>query len=273
MPPPVLRKYPFVAWERLKPAIQWKQGQHSLAVGGTGSGKSTLSGEMLPRRKLVVVCVSKGMDPIFDGPYFSEYVTIGKWSEKKKGQTRLILRPRNQKTIEETREHKTPIFREMFDSVLLKEGYWCIDIDETHYMCERLKLSGEVTDMMEQARSADISMWNNTQRPAGIPLAVYVNSMHGYFFLTQEEYDVQRLGRMANKHTNAKELIANIQRLDPHEFVYIDKTGRIPPCRSMVVLKGRGKQNVRRSDNGNVRSGKSEAGNGLEVAGQGRGRR
>jgi hypothetical protein len=234
-----LRKYPFVAWERLKPAIQWKQSQHVVAIGGTGSGKSTLSGELLPRRKLVVVCVSKGMDEIFQGPYFTEYDTIAKWSARKKDQEHVLLRPANQKTIELTRTHKTDIFRECFDSILLKEGYWCIDIDESHYLCERLKLGGEVADLMEQGRSAHISVWNNTQRPAGIPLAIYVNSMHGFFFLTQEEYDLQRLSRMGNKHTNVKELSANIQNLDTHEFVYIDKTGRIPPCRSIVTLKGR----------------------------------
>lgn len=233
-----LRKYPFIAWARLKPAIVWKQGQHALAVGGTGSGKSTLSGEFLPRRKQVVVCVSKGMDEIFEGPYFKDYETIGKWPPKK-GVDRVLLRPPNQKTIEATREHKTTVFRHCFDTILLDQGYWCIDIDETHYVCERLKLAGEVADLMEQGRSAFISVWNNTQRPAGIPLAVYVNSMHGFFFLTQEEYDVQRLGRMASKHTTAKELIANIQQLDPHEFVYIDKTGKIPPCRSMVDVKGK----------------------------------
>jgi hypothetical protein len=234
-----IRQYPFLAWERLKKLIDWKQSEHALAVGGTGSGKTTLSGELLPRRKLVVVCVSKGMDEIFHGPYFSEYETIGKWPPKK-DQDRVLLRPGNQKTIKDTAPHKADVFRNMFDTVLLKTGYWCIDIDETHYVCGRLKLEGEVTDLMEQGRSAFISMWNNTQRPAGIPLSIYVNSSHGFFFLTQEEYDAARLGTMAPaKHTHAKEMIANINRLDPHEFVYIDKSGRIPPVRSMVIVKGR----------------------------------
>jgi len=222
----------------LKPAVKWLQGQHALAVGGTGSGKSTLSGEFLPRRKLVVVCVSKGMDDIFDSHYFSDYETIKKWPPKSE-QHKVLLRPENQKTLAATRAHKTEIFRNCFDAILLKTGYWCIDVDELHYMCERLKLAGEVTDILEQGRSAFISMWNNTQRPAGIPLATYVNSSLGFFFRTQEEYDVQRLGKMANKHTNAKELMENIQRLDDHEFVFLDKSGKIPPCRSMVRLKGR----------------------------------
>lgn len=238
MPAEPIRRYPFVGWDRLKKAIAWRQGQHFLTVGGTGSGKTTISGELLPRRKLVVVCVSKGMDEIFEGPYFSEYETIGKWPPKS-DQTRVLLRPPNQKTIEQTREHKTVVFRNAFDTILLKTGYWCIDIDETHYMSERLKLGGEIADLMEQGRSAHISMWNNTQRPAGIPLAVYVNSSHGVFFRTQEEYDVARLSKMANKHTHAKEMVENITRLDDHEFVYVDKSGKIPPVRSMVILKGR----------------------------------
>lgn len=237
-----LLRYPFIGWERLKPNIVWKQGQHCVSVGGTGSGKSTLSGELLPRRKQVVVFVSKGMDEIFEGPYFSAYETIPLWKKRKQGMDRVLLRPANQKTITATREHKTDVFRECMDSILLEEGFWCIDVDETHYVSERLKLGGEIADILEQGRSAHISMWNNTQRPSGIPLAVYVNSSHGFFFRTQERYDLDRLGRLKNKHTNAKELMANIDALDDHEFVYIDRSGRIPPCRSMVNLKG--KQNA-----------------------------
>lgn len=233
-----IRRYPFVGWDRLKAALQWKQGQHVMSCGGTGSGKTTLSGELLPRRSLVVVCVSKGMDDIFDGPYFEEYETIPKWPPRK-NQERVLLRPANAKTIAATATQKQVVFRDAFDTILLKTGHWCIDIDETHYMCGRLRLEGEITDLLEQGRSAGISLWNNTQRPAGIPLATYVNSTHGFFFLTQEEYDVQRLGRMANRHTHPKEMMENIRRLDPHEFVYIDKTGKIPPVRSMVILKGK----------------------------------
>jgi hypothetical protein len=236
---PLLRKYPFIGWDRLKAGIQWKQGQHVVAIGGTGSGKTTVSGELLPRRSQVVVFVSKGMDEIFDGPYFKDYETIQTWKRRRDYQRRVLLRPANQKSIAATRDHKTLVFRNCMDEILLKEGHWCIDVDETHYCTERLKLGGEIADILEQGRSAKISMWNNTQRPAGIPLAVYTNSSHGFYFRTQEEYDLDRLSRLSNKHTHTKELAENIIHLDDHEFVYIDRSGRIPPCRSMVILKGR----------------------------------
>lgn len=242
MPPTLgngLKQYPFVAWERLKPAIVWKQGQHALAVGGTGTGKSTVAGEFLPRRAQVVVAVSKGMDEIFDGPYYRDYEIIRHWRPGKK--QRVMLWPENQKSLRETKAHKTKVFQEMFDNILLVRGNWCIDIDETHYMSDTLGLKGEVTDIMEQGRSAGISAWNNTQRPAGIPLAVYVNTTHAWLFQAQEEYDVDRLARMANKYTNAKEMKANLDVLESfekHEFIYLDRTGRIPPVRSIVKLKG-----------------------------------
>lgn len=230
---PVIRKYPFVPWKRLKPEIRWPQSEHVLTVGGTGSGKTTVMGELLPRRKLVVVAVSKGTDSTLSGPYFRDYERIVKWPPPS-SQERVMLWPPNAKTIRETRAAKVPIFQSMFDDILLHTGHWCVAIDETHYMSDTLRLEPEITDMMEQSRSALISMWNNTQRPAGIPLAIYVNSRHGFFFLTQEEYDVQRLGRMSNRYTNVKELMANITRLDEHEFVYMDRSNRIPPCRSIV---------------------------------------
>jgi hypothetical protein len=233
------RQYPFIAWERLKPAIVWKQGQHVLTVGGTGTGKSTVAGEFLPRRTQVVVCVSKGMDPIFDGPYYSDYERLKTWRPGK--HQRVMLWPPNLATIKETEANKTKVFSDMFDNVLLVRGNWCIDIDETHYMSETLRLRDAITVMLEQGRSAGISMWNNTQRPAGIPLATYVNSTHGFLFQAQETYDVDRLARMANKHTNAKELAANLDALESfelHEGIYLDRTGKIPPARFIVKLKG-----------------------------------
>ena len=235
-----LRKYPFVPWKQLKAAIVWKQGQHALCVGGTGSGKSTVAGEFLPRRSLVCVCVSKGMDDIFEGPYYRDYETIQKWPPSRESMHRVLLRPPNAGNIRDSAASKAAVFRKMFDDVLLHKGYWCIDIDETHYMCETLKLSPEVTDILEQGRSAHISMWNNTQRPSGIPLATYVNSSIGFFFSSQEEYDVARLGRMRNKHTTTQEMARNIEELDSfnsHEFVFLDRSGKIPPVRSIVDAK------------------------------------
>lgn len=206
-----------------------------VCVGGTGSGKTTVSGELLTRRGLVVVCVSKGMDSVLTGPYFSGYKRIEKWPPPA-DEERVMLWPSNAKTIADTRKKKAEVFRPMFDEILLHTGHWCIDVDETHYMSETLGLEREITDTLEQGRSAGISMWNNTQRPAGIPLAVYVNSLHGFFFQTQEEYDLRRLSRIVNHHTNVHEMAANLQRLDrdAHEFIYMDKTGRIPPVRSVV---------------------------------------
>lgn len=233
-----IHRYRFMPWERLKPIIKWKQGQHCLAVGGTGSGKSTVAGELLPRRSLVAVCVSKGMDPIFDTPYYREYKRIGKWPPPR-GDDRVLLWPPNGSSIVETRALKQVVFRKMFDDILLHKGHWCIDVDEEHYMVESLGLGREITDILEQGRSAFISMWNNTQRPAGIPLATYINSSHAFFFQTQEDYDVKRLGSMRNRHTSPAEMMANIERLDAgaHEFIYLDKTGEIPPVRSIVTVK------------------------------------
>jgi hypothetical protein len=148
--------------------------------------------------------------------------------------------PSNAQTIEDAAVRKTVIFRKMFDDILLRRGNWCIDIDETHYMSGRLRLRNEITDLMEQGRSAGISMWNNTQRPADIPLAVYVNSSHAFFFSSHERYDLQRLGAIVNKHTNAKELMYNLERVDSfatHELIYIDRSGRIPPVRTIVDAK------------------------------------
>lgn len=232
--------YPFVPWARLKAAIDWRQGQHVVAIGGTNSGKSTVAGEFLGRRKKVVVCVSKGMDDIFDGPYYRDYETIRAWPPNRSSLTRVLLRPPNAKTLRDTAAVKARVFRHMFDDILLRRGYWAIDVDEEHYMSETLGLKREITDILEQGRSAFISMWNNSQRPAGIPLATYVNSSHAFLFTSQEEVDVDRLKRLVNKHTHHVELAENLSNVDSfatHEHIYLDRSGRIPPVRSIVDLR------------------------------------
>jgi len=101
-------------------------------------------------------------------------------------------------------------------------------------MSATLKLEHALTDTLEQGRSAYISLFGNTQRPSGISLAWYVNSSHFFFFISQEEYDVRRLRNLNNAHTTAEEMMYNIKLLTPHEFIYIDKSGKIPPVRSIV---------------------------------------
>lgn len=237
--PKTVNRYPFVPWQRLKPLISWKQGQHVFCCGGTNSGKSTVAGEFLNRRARVVVAVTKGKDDIFEEQPYADYRRITRWPPGPRDE-RVLLWPKNMKTIAATREHKQAVFSHMFDDILLNVGHWCIDVDELHYTCESLKLEREVVDILEQGRSAGISLWGNSQRPASIPLATYVNSGHYFLFQTQEEYDARRLGRIGGKHTNPVEMMANLDKLDSyatHEFVYIDKSGRIPPVRSIVTRR------------------------------------
>lgn len=231
--PPEIRQYRTVPWTRLRDEIRWTQGEHVLTVGATGSGKTTVSGELLPRRSHVALCVSKGYDEIFDGPYFTGYERYDTWPPKEKDH-RILLWPSNKETSKETRENKVEVFRKAFDDILLRKGHWCIVVDETHYMADTLRLEPEITDILEQGRSFKISMWNNTQRPAGIPLACYVNASHGFFFAAQEGYDVKRLRDISNRLTNAQEMEYNIRTLPKHHFVYIDRAGRIPPVISTV---------------------------------------
>ena len=141
--------------------------------------------------------------------------------------------PKNQKTVKETREAKRELFTEVFNDVLLHRGHYCLALDEVHYL-SNLGLDAEMEDLEEQGRSFGISIWGNTQRPADIPLAFYANALHGFFFMTQEAYDLKRLGRIRNKFTNPNQLQYNLERLDHHEFVYVDRLGKIPPVRSVV---------------------------------------
>lgn len=228
-------QYKFVPWAQFLKQFVWQQGEHVLSIGGTGSGKTTLSARLLDRRKRVVVCVSKGSDPTF-AKEFKGYEIIQKWPPPKEWNHKVLLWPRGGDDIRKVQTLKQDVFRHMFNRILLKEGGWCISIDELHYMVSTLKLGPEITDILEQGRSFHISLWGNSQRPSGIPLASYTNATHGFFYLTQESYDVDRLASMANVHTSPDELSANIRSLGKHEFVYVNKYSDSAPIRSKVLL-------------------------------------
>jgi hypothetical protein len=115
------------------------------------------------------------------------------------------------------------IFHDAFDRVY-REGHWTLAVDETWYVANILKLGGDLKLILMQARSMKICLVVASQRPAMIPLEIYDQSTHLFFWRDNDETNLKRLSGISWRSANlVRSLIAN---LEPHQVLYVNtRTG------------------------------------------------
>ena len=216
---------PKLEWERFSRLMYWKQGEHVALIGPTGSGKTTLALALLPLRKYVVVLGTKPQDSTLDALVSSGYIKLKTWKPLDvQLYPKRVLWPDATRLQESTRiQHKE--FRKALNSIYY-EGGWCIYIDELWYLIHHLKMEKDVKTYLQQARSLNISLVLATQRPAFVPLEVYDQSTHLFFWRDNDERNLKRISGISWR--SAKEVQAYIANLPKHEVLYINtRTGEM----------------------------------------------
>jgi hypothetical protein len=118
---------------------------------------------------------------------------------------------------------------------IYRTGCWCVYWDELWYMIHQLKMELELRTYLQQARALKISLMVGTQRPAFVPLEIYDQSTHLFFWRDNDESNLRRISGISYLSAVAiRSLVAN---LEPHEFLYINtKTGQM--IRSTAPRRG-----------------------------------
>ena len=209
-------------------ASTWKQGEHLIIIGATGSGKTLLARYIdqirLDRNGHVAVFVCKlGQDETIT----KEYAGWTRWKTWKKhpnrDERRVLLWPDTSKAkdIDEARAIQKAVFKDAFDS-LSKRGHWTIHIDEGLYMCDRefMNLGSSLAMLHYMGRSSRVTIVTLAQRPSHIPLVVYSSASNAFIGRTREDVDAKRLSELAGKNT-AKELRSKLDTLGKHDFLWI----------------------------------------------------
>jgi hypothetical protein len=223
---------PRLDWEEFLAQFDWKQGEHIALIGPTGLGKSHLTREILDRRDYLVICVTKVRDPIWTKQKGFNVSSV--WPTKGPDK-RVILwpRPRNgfqqifsKKKVrigEDFRARQKREFRAFLDDVFSRGGY-CVCLDELFYITDFLGLKDEVKLLWQQGRSLGISLVCGTQRPAFVPLELYDQSTHLFFFKDQDERNLKRIGGIG--WLNSKSIMSQVASLNIHDVLYINsRTG------------------------------------------------
>ena len=210
--------------------FDWKQGEHVATIGPTGSGKTTVGLDILNKRKYVTVIGTKPRDSTL-----SEFAKTNKYKVIKEFpqfldpdiDSRLILWPKT-KSVRDLAIQRQAIGHGL-QTMYFQEN-WAVFADEVSYIVNDLQLERELKRYWQQGRSIGLSLIAGTQRPAFVPLLIYSQSTHLFFFRDNDEVNLKRIGGIGA--INSKVVKHVVSQLPKFHFLYLNtRTG------NMVISK------------------------------------
>lgn len=162
------------------------------------------------------------MDEIIDRQGYEKYEAWPRGLDPDKHPRRVIWP--NARRIDASRT-QAAVFAEAFAEIYV-EGGWNLFLDEGWYVTNMLNLGEQIKVFLLQARSLDISLIVATQRPKSVPLEIWDQSTHLFFFRENDESNLERIGGIAWQDSFAvRRMVAN---LDRHQFLYVNtRTGKM----------------------------------------------
>jgi ABC-type dipeptide/oligopeptide/nickel transport system ATPase component len=192
-----------------KAPAKWKQGEHVIIVGDTGSGKTYLESKLLSLRDYTIVIKTKPDDIKFDG-----FKTVKAYKDLMDLKTkRFVLDAGTDMSLQ--RYHIAHTI-----SLAWKQKGWTIAVDETYYWTSVLRLEKQLNMLLTQGRSMNLTIVAGMQRPAWISRFALSQATHAFIFRC-EGRDLITLSQALSPKVSKQ-----VEDLRGHDFVYFNRATR-----------------------------------------------
>lgn len=198
-------------------ASLWRQGEHTVVLGPTGSGKTYMASCLAGIRAYVCVLAVKKHDDTLKMFTKQGYKIIKTWPPNY-DQRHIILwvKPENlSSSLKQTQELRDAM------NAMYQAGGWCIYFDEAGYIAGHLKLGQELGVLLNQGRSSHISVICTMTRPHSVvgqvPLETLNQARHMFIFRYKDEKEIKSCAAIAG--ISYSHMVYYMQKLS----VYSDK--------------------------------------------------
>jgi energy-coupling factor transporter ATP-binding protein EcfA2 len=214
----------------------WRQGEHVVISGDTGSGKTTLARHIdqirLDNGAHVIVFVCKLQD---DETITKDYAGFTRWKRMKKrprpDEKAILLWPDTSKgkTLKEKRNIQREVFGEAMD-ILGDTGHWTVHIDEGLYFCHPsyIGLADELAILHAMGRSSHLTLITLMQRPSHLPLIIYSSATHAIIGRSNQASDIKRFSEIGGK-MSPKEVSTTIAAQGKYDYLWIPRSADAIP--------------------------------------------
>lgn len=199
----------------------WRQGQHVVMIGETGSGKTTLVRDMAAARDYVAVLAIKPHDDTLSTFRKLGYRIIKQWPPDL-GHRRVVVwfKPEN---ISDAGKQSDKAYE--FINEIYKAGGWCLVLDDTGYVASHMGLRRALVILLSQGRSSHISvvcvLVQPTSFSARVPSEVTRQVRHVIAFKYDNQTDIKSIAGITG--TDWRGLEAMMRQLGRHEFLAYER--------------------------------------------------
>ncbi|MGE3429266.1 MAG: hypothetical protein AB7I44_21165 [Hyphomicrobiaceae bacterium] len=216
-----------IRWENFQAKFSktWRQGEHLVIVGATGSGKTRLLRELIRARTYHAVMATKPYDAEMDRLVkFGGYTMFTDWPIDLSAHSfpKRVIWP-EARVMNALKLYQKPAFKLAFDHIYTVGG-WTVIIDELYFFCNLLKMMDTMKLYLTQARSLHITLVQCSQRTAWVPVESFNQSTHLFFFAENDERNLSVISGIAYKFRN--EVKAAVCDLLPHHFLYFNRVSK-----------------------------------------------